>query len=206
MKDPADDALARKKTGTTDVGIQRHTPLTETVLRSDYASMRQLVFLGADPNAFDDYRMTPLLWAIMRRYIDVVKLLWERGADPNVKPNPSDSFGMRFRIVRASDYPRDKGFGSRELMRLAFARRLEQPRAVSSTRGLSPAFNKSLSAWRLDCCLLSPPRLLFGCSHEIRACSIGVHTVSRHWCSRQQHFAPVTSPRGERCGLTLLSR
>lgn len=66
--------------------------------------------------------------------------------------------------------------------------------------------NRSLSAWPLDCCLLSPPRLLFGCSREIRACSIGVHAVLLHWCLPQLHFALITSPRGERCGLTLLSR
>ena len=89
MKNPANDALARKKIGTTEVGIQRHTPRTEAVLRSDYASMRQPMLL------VDDYRMTPLLWAIMRGDIDATRLLWERGADPNVKPNPSDSFGAR---------------------------------------------------------------------------------------------------------------
>jgi ankyrin repeat protein len=95
MKNPANDALARKKTGTTEVGIQRHTPLTGAVVRSDYASMRRLMFSGADPNRFDDYRMTPLLWAIVRGDVDAVRLLWERGADPNVKSNPSDSFGAR---------------------------------------------------------------------------------------------------------------
>jgi ankyrin repeat protein len=71
--------------------IQRHTALTEAVLRSDYAAMRQIVTAGADLNEFDDFRMTPLLWAIMRGDIDAVRMLLESGADPNVRPNPSDS-------------------------------------------------------------------------------------------------------------------
>ena len=53
--------------------------------------MRQLMLSGADPNEFDDYRMTPLLWAIMRGDIDAVRLLLENGADPNVRPNQTDS-------------------------------------------------------------------------------------------------------------------
>jgi len=35
--------------------------------------------------------MTPLLWAIFRGDIDAVRLLLESGADPNVRPNPTDS-------------------------------------------------------------------------------------------------------------------
>jgi ankyrin repeat protein len=35
--------------------------------------------------------MTQLLWAILGGYFDAVKLLLESGADPNVRPNPSDS-------------------------------------------------------------------------------------------------------------------
>lgn len=70
---------------------QRNTPLTEAVLRSDYASMHQLILSGADPNEFDEYRMTPLLWAVMRGDINAVRFLLENGADPNVRPNPSDS-------------------------------------------------------------------------------------------------------------------
>jgi len=53
--------------------------------------MRQLIHSGADPNEFDDCRMTPLLWAIMRGDIDAVGLLLENGADPNVRPNQTDS-------------------------------------------------------------------------------------------------------------------
>jgi ankyrin repeat protein len=53
--------------------------------------MRQAIASGADLNEFDDFRMTPLLWAIMRGDIDAVRLLLESGADPNVRPNASDS-------------------------------------------------------------------------------------------------------------------
>jgi len=75
----------------TTVRIQKHTALTEVVLRSDYGAMRQIIAEGADLNEFDDFRMTPLLWAIMRGDIAAVKMLLESGADPNVRPNPSDS-------------------------------------------------------------------------------------------------------------------
>jgi len=71
--------------------IQKHTALTEAVLLSDYAAMREIVAAGADLNEFDDFRMTPLLWAILRGDIDAVRMLLEGGADPNVRPNPSDS-------------------------------------------------------------------------------------------------------------------
>jgi ankyrin repeat protein len=61
------------------------------VLRSDYSAIRELVAAGADLNEFDGYRMTPLLWAIMRGDMDAVKLLLENGAAPNIRPNLSDS-------------------------------------------------------------------------------------------------------------------
>jgi ankyrin repeat protein len=73
------------------VRTQKNTALSDAVLRSDYDSMRQIIAGGADLNEFDDFRMTPLLWAIMRGDISAVKILLESGADPNVRPNPSDS-------------------------------------------------------------------------------------------------------------------
>jgi ankyrin repeat protein len=73
------------------VRIQKHTALTDAVLRSDYEAMAQLVAAGADLNEFDDFTMTALLWAIMRGDITAVRMLLEAGADPNVRPNPSDS-------------------------------------------------------------------------------------------------------------------
>jgi ankyrin repeat protein len=73
------------------VRIQKHTALTDPVLRSDYDEVRTLIAAGADPNEFDDFRMTPLLWAIMRGDIAAVRMLLENGADPNVRSNPSDA-------------------------------------------------------------------------------------------------------------------
>jgi ankyrin repeat protein len=84
--------LNRKKTEQrTAVRIQKHTALTDAVLRSDYDAMRQIIAGGADLNEFDDFRMTPLLWAIMRGDIDAVRMLLESRADPNTRPNPGDS-------------------------------------------------------------------------------------------------------------------
>jgi ankyrin repeat protein len=82
----------RRKTGQqTAVRIKKNTALTDAVLCSDYDAMRQIIAAGADLDEFDDFRMTPLLWAIMRGDISAVKILLEAGADPNVKPNPDDS-------------------------------------------------------------------------------------------------------------------
>jgi uncharacterized protein len=84
--------LSRRKTDERKaVSIQKHAVLTEAVLRSDYAAMRQIVAAGADLNVVDDFGMTPLLWAIMRGDIDAVRILLENGADPNLRPNPTDS-------------------------------------------------------------------------------------------------------------------
>jgi ankyrin repeat protein len=52
--------------------------------------MRLAISAGEDLNELDA-GMTPLLWAIFRGDIDAVRLLLESGADPNVRPNPSDS-------------------------------------------------------------------------------------------------------------------
>lgn len=64
--------------------------LTEAVLRSDLTAVKQAIASGDNLNELND-GMTPLLWAVFRGDIDVVRLLLESGADPNVRPNPSDS-------------------------------------------------------------------------------------------------------------------
>jgi len=64
--------------------------LTEAVLRSDVEAMKQAIASGDNRNEFDG-GLTPLLWAIFRGDVDAVRLLLESGADPNVRPNPSDS-------------------------------------------------------------------------------------------------------------------
>lgn len=69
----------------------QNTPLTDAVLRSDYNAMQQIIAAGTDLNEFDGFRMTALLWAIMRGDIAAVRMLLEGGADPNVRPNRSDS-------------------------------------------------------------------------------------------------------------------
>ena len=53
--------------------------------------MRQAIASGANLNEFDGFPQTPLLWAIMRSDFEAVRILLESGADPNVRPNPSDS-------------------------------------------------------------------------------------------------------------------
>ena len=66
--------------------------LAEAVLRSDIPAMIEAIASGDDLNELDSqYHMTPLLWAIGRGDIDAVRLLLESGADPNTRPNPSDS-------------------------------------------------------------------------------------------------------------------
>ena len=64
--------------------------LTEAVLRSDVEALKQAIASGDNRNEFDG-GLTPLLWAIFRGDVDAVRLLLESGADPNVRPNPSDS-------------------------------------------------------------------------------------------------------------------
>jgi demethylmenaquinone methyltransferase / 2-methoxy-6-polyprenyl-1,4-benzoquinol methylase len=68
----------------------RQGELVTAVLHSDYSSMNQAIANGANLNEIVD-RMTPLLWAILRGDIDAVRLLLERGADANARPNPNDS-------------------------------------------------------------------------------------------------------------------
>jgi ankyrin repeat protein len=65
--------------------------LTTAVLRSEYDLMLRIIVAGDDPNELDESKMTPLLWAIMRGDITAVRILLEDGADPNVRPTPSDS-------------------------------------------------------------------------------------------------------------------
>ena len=64
--------------------------LIQAVQRCDIEAMKEAIAEGADLNEID-CGMTPLLWAILGGYFDAVKLLLENGADPNVRPNPSDS-------------------------------------------------------------------------------------------------------------------
>ena len=64
--------------------------LTEAILRSDVTAMKQAIASGDNLSELDG-GMTPLLWAVFRGDVDAVRMLLESGADPNVRPNPSDS-------------------------------------------------------------------------------------------------------------------
>jgi ankyrin repeat protein len=57
--------------------------LIEAVKAGNHREVRRLVEEGADVNACDDYRATPLLWALFNRHPDVAAFLVERGADVN---------------------------------------------------------------------------------------------------------------------------
>jgi|GEM_PF-4539647 len=69
--------------------LENISKLIEAILRDDIEGMREAIASGAELNEIDS-GMTPLLWAILGGYFDAVRLLLESGADPNVRPNPSD--------------------------------------------------------------------------------------------------------------------
>src|ERR1041385_6246316 len=71
-------------------GERYHSKLVEAVLRSDHDAMQEAIAAGSDVNELNA-GMTPLLWSIFRGDIDAVRLLLGNGADPNLRPNPTDS-------------------------------------------------------------------------------------------------------------------
>ena len=67
----------------------RLTLLHHTAMKGELAKARLLVDRGADIDAVDeDYRSTPLGVAVREGQREVVDLLLERGADPNVSGAP----------------------------------------------------------------------------------------------------------------------
>ena len=58
-------------------------PLHDAVLRADRGEVERLIGGGADLNALDDYRKSPLVWAVYGGYIDIVEVLCRAGADVN---------------------------------------------------------------------------------------------------------------------------
>jgi ankyrin repeat protein len=64
--------------------------LMEAVLRAEILGVKQALTSGSDPNE-EDCGMTPLLWAIFGGYNEVVRLLLDSGADPNLQPRLSGS-------------------------------------------------------------------------------------------------------------------
>jgi ankyrin repeat protein len=75
LKDTPDAARA---TGTGGI-----TPLMYAALYGDPASARQLLDLGADPNARNDAGATALMWAVDS--LETTRVLLEHGADPNIR-------------------------------------------------------------------------------------------------------------------------
>jgi ankyrin repeat protein len=66
------------------------TKLVDAVLKSDIDTAKRLIGSGVPVNELED-RMTPLLWAIFRGDVECVRVLLEGGADPNLRPNRTDS-------------------------------------------------------------------------------------------------------------------
>jgi len=64
--------------------------LAEATLRSDYAGMKKAIASGDNLNELIG-GMPPLHRALFRGDVDAVRLLLESGADPNLRPNPTDS-------------------------------------------------------------------------------------------------------------------
>ena len=64
--------------------------LMDAVSRSEIGAASQAIADGADVNELSA-GMTPLLIAVFRGDIDMVRLLLEKGADPNLRGNPMDA-------------------------------------------------------------------------------------------------------------------
>ncbi len=64
-------------------GFSKLTPLHVAARSKNIAGSELLVAAGADVNAKDTYDATPLHWAVINNSPEIVKLLLEKGADPN---------------------------------------------------------------------------------------------------------------------------
>jgi ankyrin repeat protein len=71
-----------------DPALKPYHELFEAVKAGDLPEVRRLVEEGADVNACDDYRVTPLLWALFHRHAEVAAYLVEEGADVNYQEFP----------------------------------------------------------------------------------------------------------------------
>ncbi|MGF1580035.1 MAG: ankyrin repeat domain-containing protein [Gemmataceae bacterium] len=74
-------------------GASEQSLLHIAVSRSNVDAVRLLLDLGANPNALDGNRSTPLIYAAsgdqyeIAKFYDIIKLLLEAGADPNIRGN-----------------------------------------------------------------------------------------------------------------------
>lgn len=58
--------------------------LSKSALKGDADGIRHHLAKGENINEYDRYGWTPLLWATYYNYYEVIKLLLEKGADPNI--------------------------------------------------------------------------------------------------------------------------
>jgi ankyrin repeat protein len=66
------------------------TPLMDAVRGSSIEATQKAIEAGANVNEVDG-GMTPLLIAVYRGDEEMVRLLLQNGADPNLRPDPSDT-------------------------------------------------------------------------------------------------------------------
>jgi uncharacterized protein len=76
------------------------TPLMEAISGHRPATARALIEAGADVNA-TRYQFTPLIFAVIARDVDTIKLLLGKGADPKAFNNSA----VRFAVIGAKDNP-----------------------------------------------------------------------------------------------------
>ncbi|HWJ25755.1 MAG TPA: ankyrin repeat domain-containing protein [Flavisolibacter sp.] len=58
--------------------------LHQRVLEADLEGVQQVLLQGADLNELDTQGHSALHWAVFGGYVDIVKVLLEAGADPNI--------------------------------------------------------------------------------------------------------------------------
>lgn len=58
--------------------------LHKSVLEADLESLQEAIMQGVDLNELDSFGHTALHWAVFGGYKDIVKILLEAGANPNV--------------------------------------------------------------------------------------------------------------------------
>ncbi len=86
------DADKKDETPANKWGIKGvKTPLHMAAFNQPLEKIKQMLDLGANPNAKDEYGQTPLHYAAHYNRMDVVKLMLEYGGNPDVE----DSYGWR---------------------------------------------------------------------------------------------------------------
>jgi len=79
------------------------TPLIGALLHNDTAEATRLLRAGADPNEGQFYEMSPVLLAILRQDLELVRLLTEKGADLNVTDRSGSTALMWAAFSEAGD-------------------------------------------------------------------------------------------------------